>query len=117
MVLPLLAGVGGALAGSVAGGLLTGKKEYATTYEAPYHTYAPVQTYAPQTSIAYTSGARILNSPYARTSESVGLTPSNTPYINSMPNTDLSGLNPSRFIPILLVIGGVGVVLNLTKKK
>ncbi len=117
MPLPLIPILAGAVGGTVLGGSVLGKKEYTVNNQAPFNTYAPVMTYAPQTSIAYTSGARILNSPYARSSESVGLTTSNTPDINSMPNTNLSGLNPSRFIPIILVIGGVAVAVNLTKKK
>lgn len=114
MVLPLVPILAGTVGGTVLGGSVLGKKEYTTTYQAPYNTYSPTNTYAPQTSIAYTSGARIYNSPHASASERVGLS---TGQDISPSNSTLGGLNPNKFIPIILVIGGVGVVLNLTKKK
>lgn len=114
MVLPLVPILAGAVGGTVLGGSVLGKKEYTTTYQAPYNTYSPTNTYAPQTTITYTSGARIFNSPYASASERIGLT-ANQDLTPS--NSTLSGINPNSFIPIILVIGGVGVVLNLTKKK
>ena len=117
MVLPLVPILAGAVGGTVLGGSVLGKKEYTTTYQAPFNTYAPVMTYAPQTSIAYTSGAKIINSPMASATERIGLTTTNEPYTNSMPNSTLAGINPNSFIPIMLVIGGVAIAVNLTKKR
>ena len=114
MVLPLVPILAGAVGGTVLGGSVLGKKEYTTTYQAPYNTYSPTNTYAPQTSIAYTSGARIFNSPYASASERIGLT-ANQDLTSA--NSTLAGINPSSFIPIMLVIGGVAVAVNLTKKR
>jgi len=116
MVLPIIAGLGGAIGGTLLGGSLVGKKEYTTTYQAPFNTFAPVSTYAPQTSIAYTSGARILNSPFASGSERIGQTATNEPYTNSMPNSTI-GNSVNSYIPLILVAGGVLVLLNVTKKK
>ena len=116
MVLPLVPILAGAVGGTVLGGSVLGKKEYTTTYQAPFNTYAPVMTYAPQTSIAYTSGAKIINSPMASATERIGLTTTNEPYTNSMPNST-TGFNPNAYIPILLVAGGVIVLANVTKKK
>lgn len=116
MVLPLVAGLAGVAGGTLLGGGLVGKKEYNTTNQAPFNTYAPVMTYAPQTSIAYTSGAKIINSPLASASERIGLTSTNEPYTNSMPNS-ISGFNPNTYIPLILIAGGVLVLVNVTKKK
>lgn len=116
MVLPLVAGLAGVTGGTLLGGSLLGKKEYNTTNQAPFNTYAPVMTYAPQTSIAYTSGAKIFNSPFASASERIGLTPTNEPYTNSMPNS-ITGFNPNTYIPLILIAGGVLVLVNVTKKK
>lgn len=115
MALPLTPILAGAVGGTLLGGSVLGKKEYSVVNQAPYNTYSPTNTYAPQTSIAYTSGARIFNSPYASASERVGLSAGQD--ISPSNSTLGGGLNPNKFIPILLVIGGVGVVLNLTKKK
>lgn len=116
MVLPLVAGLAGVAGGTLLGGGLVGKKEYNTINQAPFNTYAPVMTYAPQTSIAYTSGAKIINSPLASASERIGFTSTNEPYTNSMPNSTTS-FNPNAYIPILLIAGGVIVLANVTKKK
>lgn len=117
MVLPLVAGLAGIAGGSLLGGALVGKKEYTVNNQAPFNTYAPVMTYAPMTSIAYTSGAKIINSPMASASERIGLTATNEPYTNSMPNSSIGGFNPNAYIPILLIAGGVIVLANVTKKK
>lgn len=117
MVLPLVAGLAGVAGGTILGGGLVGKKEYTTTNQAPFNTYAPVMTYAPQTSIAYTSGAKIINSPLASASERISFTPTNEPYTNSMPNSTITGFNPNTYIPLILIVGGVLVLVNVTKKK
>ena len=38
-------------------------------------------------------------------------------YIGLKTIPTLAGINPSSFIPIMLVIGGVAVAVNLTKKR
>jgi hypothetical protein len=120
MALPLVAGLAGVAGGSLLGGALLGKKEYTTStvYEAPYHTYSPSMVYAPQTTMAYTSGAKIFNSPFASASERIGLSPTSEPTLSSLPNSNLgSGLNPNSFIPIILVTGAVIILSNITKKR
>lgn len=119
MALPLIPIALGGIGGTLLGGSLMGKKSYTTStvYEAPYHTYSPSMVYAPQTTMAYTSGAKIFNSPFASASERIGLSPTSDPTLSSLPNSNLgSGLNPNSFIPIILVAGGVIVLSNITKK-
>jgi hypothetical protein len=116
MALPLIPILATALGGTVLGGSVLGKKEYTTITQAPFNTYSPTMTYSPMTSIAYTSGSKIINSPFASSSEKIGLTASNEPYTNSMPNANL-GTGINNYIPFILVVGGVLVVFNMTKKK
>lgn len=118
MALPLIPIALGGIGGTLLGGSLMGKKSYTTStvYEAPYHTYSPSMVYAPQTTMAYTSGAKIFNSPFASASERIGLSPTSEPTLSSLPNSK-TGFNPNAYIPILLIAGGVIVLANVTKKK
>lgn len=116
MVLPLIPILAGTVGGTLLGGSILGKKEYTTITEAPYHTYSPSMVYSPMTSIAYTSGAKIFNSPFAAASEKIGQTSENQPYLNSMPNST-TGFNPNAYIPLALIGGGLILAINLTKKK
>lgn len=116
MVLPLVPILAGAVGGTLLGGSVLGKKEYSVVNQAPYNTYSPSMVYSPMTSISYTSGAKIFNSPFASASEKIGQTSENQPYLNSMPNST-TGFNPNAYIPLVLIGGGLILAINLTKKK